>query len=224
MSDARDLATVELLGALTYGQLRAFEVTARAIRCAPTSRLADRLASYAVREHERYVKLRDRLIGLTDLGGPAMDRQKRVFDAFFDHAPVDEWLPANTFFAIGLPLAADFIREIAPALDEETASVVVDALAGREAFEEFAIDQVVATIHDDEEGRLRTRGLVADLLGRALTGFQASLADTDALHVLLGGDDGSPEADALVRRVAVSVLDGHRRRMHAMGLENLEEL
>ena len=224
MSDARDLATVELLGALAYGQLRAFEVTARAVRCAPTSRLADRLASFAVREHQRYVALRDRLIELTDLGGPAMDRQKRVFDAFFDQAPVDEWRSANTFFAIGLPLAADFIREIAPTLDDETAAVVLEALAGREPFEEFAIGQVAAAINDDEEGRQHTRALVADLLGRALTGFQASLADTDALHVLLGGDDSSAEADALVRRVAVSVLDGHRRRMHALGLENLEEL
>lgn len=216
VSEERRLATVELLGALTYGQLRAFETTARAIRHAPDARTMDRLAGFAVREHAGYTRLRDHLIGFTDLGGPVMDRQKALFDTVFDMAPVDDWLGACTFLATGLPLAADFVRAVAPALDEETATVLVDALADRNAFERFAVDRVVELTRDDREALDRTRALVSDLFGKVLTAFQASIADTDALEVLLGDDQGDG-----VKRVALEVVEGHRRRMHALGLEDL---
>ncbi len=219
-NDERALATVELLGALTYGQLRAFETTARAVRYAPDARQADRIAGFAAREHRGYEVLRDRLVQLTDLGGPVMDRQKPVFDSFFDQAPVDDWLGACTFFASGLPLAADFIREVAPALDPETALVVVGALADRRPFEDYAIERINLATAADPAEKDRVKKLVGDLLGRALTGFQAALADTDALSVLLA--DGEDAGDTLVKRVAMTVLAGHRRRMHALGIEDLD--
>jgi hypothetical protein len=61
------------------------------------------------------------------------------------------------------------------------------------------------------------------MLGRALTGYQGAMAETDALQVLLleaGGED-DVGGEALVRRVAVHVLEQHRRRMHALGIEDL---
>lgn len=219
--DARRLATVELLGALTYGQLRSFESTARAVRLAPDSRQADKVSNFAVREHEAYHALRTHLVSLTDLGGAVMDRQKPLFDSFFDLAPLEDWLGACTFFAVGLPLASDFCREIAPALEPETAEVVVAALGHHHGFEEYAIDQVLDLISHDDAAHERTRGTVADLLGRALTGFQASVADTDALKVLLEGDEGEDAGGSLVKRVALAVLAGHRRRMNALGLDDL---
>lgn len=218
--DDKTLATVELLGALTYGQLRAFETTARAVRHAPDARAADRTADFAAQEHRGYTLLRDRLIELTDLGGAVMDRQKPLFDEFFDHAPVDDWLAACTFFATGLPMAADFIREMAPTLDERTAAVVLDALADREPFESFAIGCIRDAVAGDPAGMDRVKALVADVLGRALTGFQAALAETDALTVLL--DDTGEVGDAVVKRVVMTVLAGHRRRMHALGIEDLD--
>lgn len=223
MSDERALATVELLGALTYGQLRAFETTARAVRHAPDAHRMDRLASFAVREHEAYAVLRDHLISLTDLGGPVMDRQKPLFDSFFDQAPIDDWNGACVFFAVGLPMAADFVREVAPTLAPDTALVVVGALTDRGPFERFAIEELRALLVDDA-ARERARHDVGDLLGRALTGFQAGMAETDALGVLLGeGGDGATAGDELVKRVAMTVLAGHRRRMHELGLEDLVE-
>ena len=65
--------------------------------------------------------------------------------------------------------------------------------------------------------------MVADMLGRALTGYQGAMADTDALQVLLldAADDGDEHGEALVRRVAVRVLENHRRRMHALGIEDV---
>ncbi|MBW3657835.1 MAG: ferritin-like domain-containing protein [Actinobacteria bacterium] len=217
--DDRTLATVELLGALTYGQLRAFETTARAVRHAPDARAADRIAEHAAREHQSYALLRDRLVELTDLGGAVMDRQKPLFDVFFDRAPVDDWLGACTFFGTGLPLAADFIREMAPSLDERTAAVVLDALADRDGFESYAIDCIREVVDAEPERMAEVKTHVADVLGRALTGFQAAAGETDALAVLL---DPAPGEDDPTKRVVMTVLAGHRRRMHALGIEDLE--
>ena len=214
-TDVRALATVELLGALTYAQLRAFDITAAAVRYAPDSRAADQLADLALSEHHGYVLLRERLRALTDLPSPALDRQRARADTFFDKLPVDDWLSACTFFSVGLPIAADFARAIAPRLDDETAAAVLEALANRDAFEQFANVHVLRLIATDDEARVRARHLVADITGRALTQFQAAITDTDALRVLLGGED---EAN-IVRRVAMQVLDSHHRRMASLGLD-----
>lgn len=221
--DPLRLATVELLGAVTYGQLRAFQVTAAAIAVAPDARSADRLADFAVREHQGYVVLRDHLIAETDLAAAVIDRQKPVFDTFFDAVPMEDWRSACVFFTVGLPIAADFTREVSPTLEPRTAAVVVEALVDRGPFEQWALEQLQAQMGTDEDVEA-VRHMVADMLGRALTGYQGAMADTDALQVLLldaahEEDDGG---EALVRRVAVRVLENHRRRMHALGLEDLD--
>lgn len=214
------LATVELLGAVTYGQLRAFQTTATAIAVAPDARSADRLADFAVREHAAYVTLRDHLVAQTDLAAAVVDRQKAIFDAYFDAVPLGGWREACVFFTVGLPIAADFISEVAPALAAGTVEVVVAAFADRAPFEQWALEQLQAQMATDEEVAA-VRHLVADMLGRALTGYQGAMADTDALQVLLlEMGDGDEGGDALVRRVAVRVLENHRRRMHALGIED----
>lgn len=213
----RELALVELLGALTYGQLRSFDVTARAIHHAPDVRRADDLADYAVREHVAYVSLRDHLRARTDLAAAVMDRQRPRFDAYFDQAPVRDWLSACTFFAVGLPMAADFTREIAPTLDDETAAVVTAALAERSDLERFAIEEVVSGLRDRPDRLAEVRAMAADVFGRALTEFQGAVAETDALTVLLRDEQ---QSDDVVRNVAMQVISGHRRRMHALGIDD----
>jgi hypothetical protein len=217
MSDRHRLATVELLGALTYAQLRAFDVTASAVRHAPDVRTADEVAAFAVREHDAYRRLRKRLDELTDLPERAMERQKPVADGFFSGLPIVDWPSACAFFAIGLPIAADFARAIAPALDDETAEVVLLALAEREAFAEFAAAQVTALLRADPAETERIRRLAAELTGGAFTAFQGAATDTDALLVLL--EHLEETGDHALRLTAVSLLEQHRRRMHAIGLD-----
>lgn len=215
------LATVELLGALVYGQLRAFQATATAIAAAPDARTADQLADFSLGEHRAYVVLRDHLLDRTDLAANVIDRQKSVFDAYFDAVPLGEWRAACAFLAVGLPIAADFVREIAPALPGDTGEVVVAALADRDAFEDWALRQLQDQMSSPDQVE-QVRAVVADILGRALTGYQGAMADTDALQVLLRErEGGTDEGEALVRRMAVRVLTGHRRRMHALGIDDL---
>ena len=222
MSEELDRATVELLGALAYGQLRSFETTARTIPLAPDTRIADQVASFAVEEHGRYVQLRDQLARRTELAVAVIDRQRAHFDAYFDRAPLDDWFGASVFFALGLPIASDFARAIASALDEETAGVVVAALDRGES--EQAALLVLAEQLTDEGARARARRLTADLLGRALTGFQSVVSQTDALQVLLTADRRDDETgEQRVKRLALEVMDGHRRRAVELGLEDLDD-
>jgi hypothetical protein len=224
LSEELELATVELLGALAYGQLRSFEAVARLIRLAPDARMADELAAAAIDEHEQYVALRDHLAELTELPTAVMDRQKPHFDAYFDRAPLDDWFGACVFFALGVPLAADFIRAVAPSLRGQTAGVVLRALGDRTEVEQMAMRELAGLL-DSEEARERARHLTADLLGRALTGFQGVVSDTDALKVLLAADvpeGGSGEHH--VKRLAISVMERHRHRVVELGLEDLEDV
>jgi hypothetical protein len=220
-----ELATVEVLGALAYGQLRSFEAAARAVRYAPDAVAADRLAELAVREHRAYVALRDHLTERTDLAAAVMDRQKPHFDDYFDRVPLDDWFAAGVFFAVGLPVAADFGRALAPALAPETGVVVVGALADRAPFEQFAREHLERLLVDDA-ARERARHIAADVLGRALTAFQGVTADTDALKVLLAhhAEEAGVSGETRVKDMAITVLSGHRRRLIALGLEDLEEL
>ncbi len=225
MGDQGQLAMVEVLGALAYGQLRSFEVTVGAIRHAPDSRTADTLAELAIREHTAYAALRDHLAAHTDLATAVMDRQKPHFDAYFDRVPSDDWFSACTFFATGLPIAADFGRALAPTLAPETGTVVLGALADRAPFETFAMEQLAAQLTDDA-ARDRARHLAADVLGRALTAFQGVIGDTDALKLVLteGAQLEGVSGETRVKRLAITVLEGHRRRVVTLGLEDLDEL
>lgn len=219
----RDLATVELLGSLAYGQLRSFAATASTLTLAPDARVADQLASWAADEHARYRQLRDHLGTRTQLPTAVMERQRGYFDDYFDRAPLDDWFGACVFFALGLPIASDFARAVAPTLDGQSAEVVVAAL-DREAVEAAALEQLLQLLTDDE-ARERARRLTADLLGRALTGFQGAMSNTDALRVLLAGDlDDGGSGEARVKRLALAVLGGHRRRVVALGLEDLDDV
>ncbi len=219
MSADRDLAVVEVLGVLAYGQLRSFAAMSSAVRLAPDARSADRVATFARREHDAYEALRGRLDELTDLPEAAMDRQKALFDAFFDRAPLGDWFSASVFFAFGIPLARDFGRTVVPLLDTRSAEVLVATLDAREEAEAAAL-ALLRTQLGDEAARRRARTLVADLLGRALTAFQQASASTDALMVLLAGDGSEDRA----RDLALDLLARHRQRLIGLGLEDVTGL
>jgi hypothetical protein len=216
----RELATVELLGALAYGQLRSFSAMSSAVQFAPDARSADRIATFARREHEAYEALNLHLADLTTVPTGAMDRQKGLFDRFFARAPLGDWFGACVFFAFGIPLARDFMRTVVPMLDPASGDVVLRTLQDRAEVEEAAVALLRAQLNTDAL-RERARGIVADLLGQALTAFQQAAGESDALQVLVGGAE---DASSEVRRLAMELLAAHRGRLVALGLEDPEEL
>ncbi len=221
--DELQLATAELLGALTYGQLRAYTTAVSLVPLAPDLERSEHLLGFADREHERYRRLRARLEELTDLPRPVMERQKPAFDRFFGDLTLDDWLGGVAFLAVGLPISADFARAVAPAVDDETADVLVAALAGRANTEEWSRAQLQSLL-DEPEHHDRAKRLVAEVIGLALTEFTTTLGATDALRVLFErhAEREGLTAEQVVKRLAIDVLEAHRRRMHALGLDDLE--
>ncbi len=222
--EARAAATAELLGALAYGQLRAIDAAARVIAVAPDAATADRAADVVEYELAAYRTLHADLAARVEEPELLMDAMKPHFDAYFDRAPLDDWFGASVFFALGLPIAADFATAIAPVLDHDTGQLVTEAIAGREEFESEAVEQLKEQLLD-EDGVSRARQLSGDLLGRALTSYQEAMGETDALKVLFAGAAAQQgtSAESQVKRLAMEVLTGHRRRTVALGLEDLDE-
>ncbi len=222
--EARAAATVELLGALAYGQLRAIDAAARVIAVAPDAATADGAATVVEHELAAYRALLADLSGRVDEPEQVMDAMKPHFDAYFDRAPLDDWFGASVFFALGLPIAADFAAAIAPVLDGDTAQLVREAIGGRDVFEAAAVEQLKAQLVDEDSVR-RARQLSGDLLGRALTSYQEAMGETDALKVLFAGAaaEQGTTGEAQVKRLAMEVLTGHRRRTVMLGLEDLDE-
>ncbi len=222
--DLGALAEVELLGALTYGQLRAYTAAVAVVPLAPDVGRADELLSFSLREQQRYQQLRERLQELTDLASAVLERHKGPFDRFFDSVPLTDWVGGVTFLAVGLPLAADFARAVSPVVHGATGEVLLATLAGRERMSTFALGELQALLDADENTAERARRMVADVIGLALTSFTASLGETDALRVLFErrAAELGTSAEAVVKRLAIDVLEAHRRRMLELGLDDLD--
>lgn len=157
----------------------------------------------------------------TDLADAVMERQRGAFDGFFDDPSLDSFEALCVLFAVGLPLTADFVARIAPALgDDAAAAVLLESLGGRGDIAAFAARWLRDHSDDSRDAKDQVQSVVAELTGRALTSFQRVVQDTDALAVLLAQDEAPDQADRAVRDVLLEVLDAHRRRLAAMGLDD----
>lgn len=209
------LAQVQLVGALTYGQLRAWAAAAAAVPLAPDVRTSEELARRTARAHQLWEALRAHLATLTDLPDAVLERQREAFDDFFAEMSSTDWEQACTLLAFGWPIAHDFADLLAEHLHGPTSDLVADLAAGDDGVAAFALDQLRAGSTDDDLERLRTRA--GEVVGAALTNYQRSVADSDALDVLL--EASGPET---VRRLAIEVWARHHRRLAALGIDDPE--
>ena len=175
-------AVVDLLGAIAYGEMSAFERLSRgrqdgARRCADKVELA-RMAATEFAHFER----------LCDHGSPswARTRSRRwrrsstPFDAFHRRTAPADWLEGLVKAYVGDGLAADFYREIAAFLDADTRTMIVESLARRRP---VRVRRRPGARRD--RGRPRIGGRLAlwgrRLMGEALTQAQRVAAERDAL-------------------------------------------
>lgn len=212
-------AVIDLLGAIAYGELTAFERLAEDAKLAPT--LADKVAigSMAAAEFSHLERLLDRLVELGTDPYAAMQAFKDGFDDFHAHTRPADWYEGLIKAYVGDGLAADFYREIAAYLDPDTRDLIVAALAdaGHSA---FVVDRVRAGIVEDPRlgGRLALWG--RRLMGEALTQAQRVAADRDALSALLAGGVDRPGLDlAALGRMFTRLTDNHDQRMADLGLD-----
>lgn len=212
-------AVADLLGAIAYGEISAFERLAQDARMAP--RLVDKaaLAKMAASEYHHYERLCEHLEAMGIDPMAAMEPFVQPFDAFHARSASSDWLEGLVTAYVGDRLAADFYTEIAAFLDPDTRAVVTESLRDT-GNSDFVIDRVRAAIAEDHRvgGRLALWG--RRLMGEALTQAQRVAAERDALTALLTGGVDRPGLDlAAIGRLFTRLTENHTRRMESLGLD-----
>lgn len=211
-------AVVDLLGAVAYGEISAFERLAEDAKMAPGLEDKVAIAGMATAEFSKVAALRARIESLGADPFAAMAPFRSAIDLFHEHTRPSDWFEGLVKAYVGDGLANDFYREIAAYLDPETRDLVVASLddAGHA---EFVVDRVRAAIAADPRlgGRLALWG--RRLMGEALTQAQRVAAERDALSALLAGGVDRPGLDlAAIGRMFARITERHAARMDRLGL------
>ena len=213
-------AAVDLLGAIAYGELSAFERLVEDAKMAPG--IDDKIAigAMATAEFGRVARLHERLSQLGSDPFEAMAPFQAPIDKFHEYTAPGDWFEGLIKAYVGDGMANDFYREIAAYLDTDTRDLIVASLedAGHSA---FVVDRVRAAIAADPRlgGRLALWG--RRLMGEALTQAQRVAADRDALTALLAGGVDRPGLDlAALGRMFTRITERHAERMAELGLDS----
>lgn len=211
-------AVIDLLGAIAYGEMSAFERLSEDAKMAPGLPDKAELARMATTEFGHFEGLRQRLVELGADPFAAMEPFVAPFDAFHVRTAPADWLEGLVKAYVGDGLAADFYREIAAFLDSDTRTIIVESLsdAGQSR---FVVDRVRAAIAAEPRvgGRLALWG--RRLMGEALSQAQRVAAERDALTALLAGGVDRPGMDlAAIGRLFTRLTENHSQRMAALGL------
>jgi len=212
------LAVVDLLGAIAYGELSAFERLVDDAKLAPTVRDKVEMGAMATLEFGHVSRLHERIRELGSDPFEAMAPFETAIDQFHAHTAPSDWYEGLVKAYVGDGLAADFYREIAAYLDAGTRDLIIASLddAGQA---DFAVRHIRQAIADDPKlsGRLALWG--RRLMGEALTQAQRVAAERDALSALLAGGIDRPGLDlAAIGRMFTRITERHNERMAEVGL------
>jgi hypothetical protein len=212
-------AILDLLGVLAYGELSAFDRMTADARRAPDLLLRAGLAEIAAVEINHYVELAARI---RELGGDpvaAMTPFVSAVDTFHRRTEPSTWGEVLVKIVVGDGLAADFYREVAAFVDQDTRHLVEHALADSElsAFAEAGIHALIAA-EPSAAARLSLWG--RRLVGEAISQTQQVAAERDALAGLIIGGRGGNGGLAGVAAMISRLTDRHLRRMTELGLSN----
>jgi hypothetical protein len=209
-------AIVDLLGALAYGELSAFDRLAEDARMAPTLDGRAHMSTMAAIEMGHYAVLAERLSSIGAEPAAAMEPFVAALETYHSLTEPSTWLESVVKAYVGDGMAADFYREVAEFVDPSTRSLIhaVLADAGRA---EFAVREVHAAMAEQPSVSGRLALWARRLVGEAISQTQHVLADRDALMVLLMQGTGDLAAVAgLISRIT----QRHDERMAALGLSS----
>ena len=207
-------AVVDLLGALAYAELTAFDRLAEDARMAPTLSGRAALAKMAAAEIGHHGRLTERLAELGVDPAGAMAPFVPALDAFHETTRPSTWLEGLVKAYVGDGLATDFYREIAAFLPDPDRALVLEVLADT-GHADFAVREVRAAITADRKipGRLSLWG--RRLVGEAMSQSQAVIAEHDGLaQLIIAGTGDLSGVSRLIERITAA----HTQRMKALGL------
>ena len=184
-------AVIDLLGAVGYGEISAFERRTDDSRMAPTLEDKDAVQGMASAQYAKVGPICERLVALGVDPYAAMEPFGEAIDSFHRHTAPADWYESLVKAFVGDGLVRDFYREIVGFLDDDTAALVNSTLddGGRA---EFAVERLKAAIAADPKlaGRLALWG--RRLMGEAFSQAQRVVAERDSLTGLLAGGTRSP--------------------------------
>ena len=207
-------ALVDLLAALAYAELSAFDRLAEDARMAPTLAGRARMSAMAAVELGHYQQLAGRLESMGAVPEEAMEPFVAALDTYHSLTEPSTWLESVVKAYVGDGMAADFYREIAAFVDEPTRELIFAVLAdsGRA---EFAVSEVQAAVAEQPGVADRLALWARRLVGEAISQTQHVLADRDSLMLLMiEGTGGLTGVGELITRVT----SRHEERMKALGL------
>ena len=210
-------AVVDLLGALAYGELAAFERLAEDAKLAPT--LADKaaLAKMAAAEFHHFEQLNDRLSAIDVEPTAAMEPFAKALDDFHRQTAPSDWLEGLVKAYVGDSIASDFYREVAARLDTDSRALVL-AVLDDTGHGNFAVEKVRAAIEAEPRVGGRLALWARRLMGEALSQAQRVVAERDALSTMLVGGVADGFDLAEVGRMFSRITEAHTKRMAALGL------
>jgi hypothetical protein len=220
MAQVPGSGVLDLLGALAYGELTAFERMADDAKFAPT--LADKaeLAGLSVVEFGHFSRLRDRIAELGADAVSVMEPFRAAVDSFHAHTAPRDWIEGVVKAYVGDGIAADFYREASVYVDARTRDVMLVALS-ETGYTDFAVTRVREAIATDPKvaGRLALWG--RRLVGEALSQAQRVTAERDVLSALLVGASDQQALDlATVGQMFTRLTEQHVQRMNTLGLQS----
>jgi hypothetical protein len=207
-------ALVDLIGALAYGELCAFDRLAEDARMAPNLAGRTAMSSMAAVEYGHYQLLANRLRHLKATPEEAMAPFVAPLEAYHAQTKPSNWLEGVVKAYVGDGIGADFYREVAQYVDDSTRELMLEVLAdeGRMA---FAIAEVRAAIAAQPTVADRLGLWARRLIGEAIIQTQYALAERDALTELLVEATGDLSGiAALISRIT----ERHSERLAALGL------
>lgn len=206
----------DLLGAMAYGELQAFERLAADAAMAPDFYNRAAIAEMATREFGHFKQLRDHLSRMGVDPEVAMTPFVAPIDAFHASTAPADWLEGLVKAYVGDGIAMDFYRMVARHLDPETAALV-NSVCDDLGQSRFAIDAVQYCVREDPRvaGRLALWG--RRLMGEAVAQSQAVATQREALIDLVLGGDGAQLSD--ITRMFNELTEAHSNRMRTLGLE-----
>lgn len=210
----RTEAIVDLLGALAYGELCAFDRLAEDARMAPTLDGRAHMARMAALELAHHDTLVSRLSELGADPTAAMTPFVAALETYHSLTAPSTWLESVVKAYVGDGMAADFYREVAEFVDPQTRGVI-DAALTQGGRAEFAVAEVRGAIDANPAAAGRLALWARRLVGEAISQTQHVLADRDALMVLLmGGASDLTGVAGLIGRIT----ERHEERMASLGL------
>ncbi|TSB26383.1 ferritin-like domain-containing protein [Streptomyces sp. NBC_01525] len=210
-------AVIDLLGALAYGELSAFERLAEDSKLAPTMDDKAELAKMASAEFHHFERLRRRLADIEAEPNEAMEPFAAALDEFHRQTAPSDWLEGLVKAYVGDSIASDFYREVAARLDSDTRDLVLTVLDDT-GHATFAVEKVRAAIEADPRVGGRLALWARRLMGEALSQAQRVVADRDALSTMLVGGVADGFDLAEVGRMFSRITEAHTKRMAALGL------